>query len=116
MASFTRTDMPGFTYLYVWELTTADTDGDEVSLPGAADKTVQFDGTWGGATAVFEGSNEATSPATFLSLTDPQGNAISKTDDGIEAVTENPVWVRPRLSTAGTDASVTVRLLVRSTM
>lgn len=113
MATFTRTDTPGNTYLYEWVLTTADATGVAISVPGASDKSIQFDGTWGGATAVMEGSNDN---ATFLPLTDPQGNAISKTADALEAIIENTLWVRPRLSSVGIGATISVRLLVRSTM
>jgi len=51
-----RTSGPGKTFHYVWTgLQTGDT-GQPVVHPGAADMTVQFFGTFGGATIILEGS------------------------------------------------------------
>lgn len=111
----TKTDKEGRTYLHKWSLTTANPIGDAISIPGASDRTVQFIGaTWGGATGVLEGSLDG--GTTYAGLTDPQGNAISKTADGLEAVTENCLLIRPQLSVVGTAAVVDVYLLSRSTM
>ena len=103
---------------HIWVITSTDTAGAGVKIPGAADRTVQFLGTWGGATIQLEGSLKETPDETtgtdWFPLTDPQGNAISKSADGGEAVIENVLWVRPRATTAGSGASVTVYLLSRS--
>ena len=115
MAEATRTEVAGRCYRHVWNLTTADATGASISIPGASDRTVQLVGTnWGGATCVLEGSCEET-PATWFNLTDPQGNAISKTADAGEAVFENTVHIRPRLSVAGSAAVIQVVLVSRST-
>lgn len=96
---------------FVWTLTTADPTG--AAIPGQwaefADRTVYFLGTWGGATAVWEGGNGAT----YLTLTDAQTVAISKTADGIEAVIEVPEFSRPRLSVVGAGATVVVTCIAR---
>lgn len=118
MAAFTRVEVDGGGYLYSWTLTTADHTGDVVSHVGGSDKTVQFDdtgGAWGSATAELQGANTNVAGA-FKLLTDPQGNTLTKTADAIEAVTENPRYIRPILTTAGSGATVFVTLLVRSTM
>lgn len=89
----------------VWTLTSADATGDSAShhLLDYPHRTVYFLGTWGGATAVLEGGDGTTS----VGLTDPQGNAISKTADGIEGpVQERPEFIRPRLSAAGVGATI----------
>lgn len=111
MAVPTTTDINGdrSVMLFTWTLTTADHTGDPVAWADWADRSVQMTGTWGGATAVLEGANVAT----YLSITDPQGNAISKTADALEACTEVTRYVRPRLSVVGAGATVVVTLLAR---
>lgn len=94
-----------------WAMVSAATDG--IALSGYddyADRTVQMVGTWGGATLVWEGSLDGTN---FVALTDPQGNAISKTADALEAVSEAVPYIRPRLSTAGTGATITAILYAK---
>lgn len=95
-----------------WVLTTADSDGEYVSIPEYADKTVHVYGTFGSGTLALQGTNEDGTPANPISLTDPQGNAIELTAAGIKAVTENPLKARPLL-TGSTGASVTVLLVCR---
>ena len=104
----------GNSTLHTWNLTTADPTGDSIQWPGAADRTVQFiSSAFGGATVIMEGSLDDN---TFFTLTDGQGNAISFTDEGGEMIAENTLFIRPRLSVAGTAAVVAVLLLSRSTM
>lgn len=112
MAAYSTAETGGRTYVVSWTLTTADPTGTGISFAGAPDKTVTFVGgaSWGSATAAIEGSNDGTN---WLPLTDPQGNAISKTSDSIEAVLENPLYIRARLTTPGTAASVLVQICVR---
>lgn len=96
---------------FTWPLTTANADGAPVPAKYAeySDRTVYFVGTWGGATAAWQGGDGTT----WLPLTDPQGNAISKTADGIEAVTETPELSRPVLTAVGAGATITVTLIAR---
>ena len=101
-------------HLYTWVMTNAD-NGLPVSVPGAADKSVQNVGTWGGATVVMQGSNDGT---TWFELNAVQNftTAISSTADatpGIQQIGENTVYVRP-VSSGGTGTSVTVYLLARN--
>ena len=75
--------------------------GNAIQVSDFGDKTVQFRGTFGvGGTIVLQGSNHPTTPAVWETLTDPQGNIISKTASALECVIENPVWIRPSV-TAG---------------
>ncbi len=118
MAGATRIPKEGGTFLHTWQLLTADATGDAISIPGAADRTIQFVGAnWGGATVILEGSLDGIN---WFSLTDGQGNAISfitnANNVGGEFVAENTLHLRPRLSVGGTLADVTVLLLSRSTM
>jgi hypothetical protein len=115
MAGVNRDDnVPGGCFVHSWELTTADPNGIEFEQPGAADRSVEFVGSnWGGATAVLEGRIKG---GAWFVLTDPQGNALSKTDNALEAVMENVRFYRARLSTPGTGAIVSVAVISRSTM
>ncbi len=114
MAVPKRTEHSGRTVVHDWSLTTADATGDSVSVPGSSDRTIQFVAdTAGSATAILEGSMD---DSTFFTLTDGQGNAISFTASGGEMVAENVLFVRPRLSTAGSGALWSILLFSRSTM
>lgn len=96
--------------LVTWDLTTADTTGEAVAWAEWADRSIAFTGTWGGATAALEGSNDG---STWIALADPQGTAISKTANAIEAVLELTRFVRAKLTTAGAGATVSATLLMR---
>jgi hypothetical protein len=111
MAAVTRTEHAGNSYMASWTLTTADHTGDSYEHPGAADRTVQASGTFGGATVAIEGSNNG---STWSPLTDPGGTAITFTSAGIEAIAENPLYVRARLSVTGIGATIVVNMLNRS--
>lgn len=100
-------------------LTTTNVDGGAIEMPGSADRTIQFTGTFGAsATVILQGSNfpapVASTDADWFTLTDPQGNAISKTAAAGEAVLELTRWIRPKL-TSGGDGSTAIgcRLLVK---
>jgi hypothetical protein len=108
--------------MWVWVI-----DGDDTGLPVKfakhSDKTVQIDSaSFGTATVVLEGSNDLRADpnhadhanAVWLTLTDPQGNAISKTANSVETVMENTLWVRPKATgDAGDALTINVRLLGR---
>lgn len=98
-----------------WSLVTADgtTGATPLELPGAADKTVQVSNIGAtGAVVAIEGSLDK---VTYFALHDPQGNALSFSADGLKAILENCNFVRPRLSTVGTAATVAVNILSRYT-
>lgn len=96
-------------YIVTWANMGNADQGLPVSLVGAADRTVQIGGTFGAATVVLEGSLDGTN---YITLTDPQGNAISKTSAALEAVSEIVNFIRPSTS-GGTGTSVTVTMLFR---
>ena len=87
-------------------------DGAAIRYGGAADRTVQIIGTFGGATVTMQGSIDGTNWAT---LTDAQGNAIAATAAALEAITELVRFIRP-IVTGGAGVSVTVLLLMRRTI
>lgn len=106
----TFVDGEGRTTIATWVLGAGD-DGYPVRYAGAADRTVQIVGTFGGATVTLQGSLDGTNWAT---LTDAQGNAISVTSAALEAVTELVRYIRP-VVTGGSGTDVTVLLLMRVT-
>lgn len=103
--------------ILTWETLTTTNDVGE-AFPAAAypDKSVQVEGTFGAvATVVIQGTNEET-PANWHTLVDPQGNALSFTAAGLEAVLENTRWIRPALVSGGdgsTDVDVIMMIVGR---
>jgi hypothetical protein len=76
-----------------------------------ADRTVQFDGTFGaGGSITLQGSNDA---VTWFALTDPQGNAITKTAAGLEVIEEGPRYVRPLVTAGDGTTSLNCRIWAR---
>jgi len=99
-------------------LTTTDDRGVAIEMPGSADRTIQFMGTFGaGGTIVLQGSNVAApasaTDADWVTLTDPQGNAISKTAASIESVLELTRWIRPRVTAGDGTTSLTAYSALR---
>jgi len=93
-----------------WDMVDADTVGAAAEFPDQTDAVVTITGTWGGATVVIEGSNDG---STFVTLTDPQGNAISKTtNNAVEQITEVPRYIRPSKSGG---SSTTLRVMIKAT-
>ena len=84
--------------------------GTPYTMPGWADKSIQIEGSFDSANGILEGSNDGT---TYYTLTDPQGNAISKGSAALEAVTEMTRYIRPRVDGAGGAAAVDFYLAVR---
>lgn len=112
MATATRTDKPGGTYLHQWDLTTADADGEGVEIPGAPDRSFQAVGAdFGGGTLKWQGSLDG--GTTWFDLHDPTYTAIGLTSEGGGAILENPLLIRPSL-TGSTAGAATVYLLSRS--
>jgi len=97
---------------FTWELTQADAAGQAISAEFAdyADRNVQILGTFDTSTVVWQGSNDGTN---YLTLTDPQGNAISKGAAAIEQITEGALFQRPSSSGGGGSQAVTVICIAR---
>ena len=116
MASYTQSDVGSDATLFTWVLTTADPTGTAVGpeVIQHVDMCWHAIGTWGGATAAIQGSNRNTD-AEFGAMTNASGGAaITWTADGApKQQVEKPAFVRPKLTTAGPGASVTVTLLAR---
>lgn len=99
------------THVVSWEtLTAANNVGQAVEMPGSSDRCVQFSGVWNAATAVLQGSNDG---VTWFTLTDPQGNAISKTSDALEQIMELTRYIRPSTSGGGGSQDIDCVVLMK---
>lgn len=101
----------GSMVLISWTLTSADDTGDSFEFSNFADRTWQATGTWGGATLALEGSNDGQNWFALSNLA--SGSAATLTADGGASTLELPRYGRPRLSTAGTGASIEVSVCAR---
>lgn len=86
-------------------LIAANAVGDAKEWIHGRDRSVQIEGTFDSATVVLQGSNDGTN---WYTLTDPQGNAISKTSAALEQISEATRYIRPSVSSAGGSTSLTV--------
>ena len=93
-------------------LTSTNTSGVAERCPHFSDKSIQVTGTFDSGTLILEGSNDGTN---YITLHDPQGNALSFTAADLEQVLENVDYIRPSLSGAGGSASINVILLSTTT-
>ena len=76
-----------------------------------ADRTVQIGGTFGlNGSVTLEGSNDG---ATYFPLTDPQGNAITKTAAALEVIQEGPKYMRPSVTAGDGTTAITVTVFAR---
>ena len=82
-----------------------------VEFPRFSDRSVQVVGTWGvGGSITLKGSNDGTN---YYALTDPQGNAITKTANALEQITELVQYIKPEITAGDITTSLTVKLLMR---
>lgn len=79
-----------------------------VSLPKHNDRSIQVEGTFGGATVTLGGSNDGTN---YESLSSPANTAISLTATGIKAVLENALFHAPLISGGGGTQALTITML-----
>ncbi len=110
--SHTITVIPGsngLAWVVSWEGLDGDDSGDPIELSWYSDRSVQIIGTFDTTTVLLEGSNDG---ATWATLTDPQGNALSKTAAALEAVAEATRYIRPRVSAGGASTDIDVYLFV----
>lgn len=97
--------------LAVWTGLANGDDGARIEVPSWPDLSIQFTGTFGaGGTILFEGSNAG---AAYYTLTDPQGNAISKTAAGTEQIEEVTRYVRPRVTGGDGSTLLTATLIAK---
>lgn len=81
--------------VFLWAGLLLGDTGSVVAFPKRRDRCVQFAGVFGTATIALHGSMNGVD---FIILTDPQGNAISKTAAAIEVVSEAVLYLKPVIS------------------
>lgn len=112
--SYASTEIRGFydhAHKIVWTGLLNGDDGDPVAVPGAFLKTIQFTGTFGaGGTIVLEGSIDGTN---YISLSDLQGNTISKGAASLEGVQEFVLYVRPRVTAGDGTTALAAHLAIK---
>lgn len=97
--------------LITWALLANGDTGSPVEGVDFADRTVQIGGTFGvGGSVTLEGSNDGT---TYFALTDPQGNAVTKTAAGLEVLEESPRYIRPNVTAGDGTTSLTATIWAR---
>lgn len=108
-ATVTPVSGDGSVALYSYVLTTANGVGSEFQEAPWADRSVQVNGTWGGASLVLEGSNDG---VTYEILRDPSSLPLLFTSNGLKQILEVAMYIRPRLSVAGSGANLNVSIVV----
>ena len=96
----------GSVFKYTWVLTGTN-DGAPLRNTQWADRTVQIGtaaDTWAAGTVVWEGSND--DGLTWLTLTDAQASAITKTGNALEQVVEITQLARPPATVSVTQVTV----------
>lgn len=98
--------------LIVWSgLLNGPDTGTPVQVGDFADRSFQITGTFGaGGSITIEGSNDG---VTYFPLTDPQGNAITKTAAALEVASECTRYVRPSVTAGDGTTSLAVALWAR---
>lgn len=86
-------------------------DGEPMTIPGAADRSVQVAGTFGsGGSVSLVGSNDG---ANWVVLRDPQGNLLTFTAAGLKAVLELTAFVKPNVTAGDGSTALTMTVLAK---
>lgn len=91
----------------LWTLVTESNTLGPVYMPAYTARSISFEGTFGGATAVINGSNDGTN---YSGLNNLQGSAVSKTSAAIVQIQESTIYYQPAIS-GGSSQSMTVTML-----
>lgn len=111
MATKTETVLNnGYGKRIAWAGLTASESGEAISLAEFADRSVQIEGTFGGASVVIEGSNDG---VTYYTLNDLQGAALSASAAKVEGIAELTYQVRPRVSGGDGTTDINVFMFAR---
>lgn len=100
---------PRVSYAVSWATAASGDTGDPLQMPGFSDRSVQISGTFDAGTVVIQGSNDGTN---WVTLSDPQGNAISKTSAALEQILEITRYVRFSTSGGGGSMAVDINMLI----
>lgn len=92
-------------------LNNANNVGAAIAFVEYADHSFHINGTFNAANVAIEGSNDG--GGNYQTLTDPQGNPISKSSASLEQAEEIVGLVRPRIPSPASDTDVTVSAVLR---
>lgn len=98
----------GLASLANWQAMATGDTGAPVENQTFSDRSIQFVGTFGGATVVLEGSNDGTN---WVTLTDPASVALSFTSAGLKQILQVTRYMRPNVS-GGAGVSINGYLLI----
>lgn len=90
-----------------WTGLTQDDEGSPCTAIRYRDKSVGVFGTFDTATVTIEGSMNGSD---WVTLKNPLGDPLTFSSEGIEAILENPLFIRPVVDDSGTSADLTVVL------
>jgi len=105
-----------YTTIITWTGLTFSTtdDGDAVSLPEWADRSVQVTGTLGaGGSVRIAGTNSNGGSPVYHALTNPQGTALNITALGLQAISEVPHKTKPLVTAGDGTTDLIVRMVLR---
>lgn len=108
---YVQTEVRGFgdyAVKVIWTGLLADDDGDPLLAVAFRKMSIQFTGTFGGATIVLQGSNDGTN---WVTLDDVEGAALSKSATGMETSGDFSLYVRPKV-TGGDGTTALVATLI----
>lgn len=85
-----------------------DTCAADQSIGGAGLKSVQIEGTFGGATVAIQGSNDG---VTFETLFDASNSAISKTSAALVQILTPSLWIQPLITGGNGTTSLMITII-----
>lgn len=100
----------GRAVIVTWAGLQAGDTGAPIALAPFNDRSVQVEGTFGGASVQVQGSINGVD---FRSLTDPQGNDLSFVAGKIEAVSELVALIRPLVAAGDGTTTIDVSLILK---
>lgn len=100
---------PADSFVAVWENATDADTLVPIELGAYSDRSMQVGGTFDGATVTGAGSNDG---ATYATLSDLQGTALSFTAAGLKGIAEATRYFKPVI-TGGTAESVDIHVYAR---
>lgn len=110
---YTVQHIEGNSYLVTWTGLLVNDTGAPAAFVGAADRSVEVAGTFGGATLSMQGSNAG---AAYYTLDEAPSTPVSFAAAGFMSVRDLPRFIRPAVAGGDGSTNLTVSLLMRSTM
>ena len=97
-------------YVSTWKDLTLEDIGQPADVAGIAERSVQVEGEFNGATVVIEGSNDG---LYYHVLNSHHGIGLTFGMPGLESVEEAVRFIRPRIDCGTAETKITVSLFTR---